>query len=175
MGSSYPAGYKPQTSGGSFTRLTPGDHRLRIMSSPLIGYEVWSDNADGTRAVSRFTHQVPGSKEFNAFVVWNYQTNQIEILSLTQKGLIGDLFNLDSDPDWGELRNYDIVINRTGASMMDTRYTLTPKPAKPVTEEIAKALVEADIDLKSALTVEDNAIEATLGATKSVMTSTPEL
>lgn len=151
----YPENYEVKVGGGSFMRLTQGENRFRIMSEPTIGYQVWSDGEGGKRAVARYSHSIPGGKEFNAFVVWNYGTQAIEILEITQKGIMADIYNLAMDPEWGDPRNFDLVINRTGSGQLDTRYSVTPKPAKPVTTEIAKALVDANIDVKEALTITD--------------------
>ena len=47
------------------------------------------------------------------------------------------LFN---DPDWGDLREYDINIQREGTGRFDTEFTIIQKPHKPLSKEIVKAI-----------------------------------
>lgn len=50
--------------------------------------------------------------------------------------------------DWGSPTNYDLVVTREGKEK-DTRYTLNPKPAKPLDEGILRLYSDMNIDLNA--------------------------
>lgn len=144
------------TGGGGYMKFKPGDNRFRILSKPLIGSVLWITE-DGSRKPLRFratesipTEQVQDSlpKFFNTFVVYNYQTQEIEILEITQKGILSTLRSLDKDEDWGDLRTYDLVVKRQGEDLQ-TSYEVVPKPKAKLTEEIKNKYQDKKINLEA--------------------------
>lgn len=73
-----PENYEPaKTGGGNYTKLQDGDTKIRILTSPIIGYEYFAVDNKPKRSRTMFT-STPDIKddskvkEFWAFVVWNY-------------------------------------------------------------------------------------------------------
>ena len=114
----------------------------------------WGTDSEGNRKPDRTEpgQKVDASKyedkpkEFHAFLVWDYQGERVCIMDVTQASIMGEIISLDNDPDWGDPREYDISIVKTGDGL-ETRYNTTPKPKKVQTGEIKKAFADAEINL----------------------------
>ena len=176
-----PEGYTVKSTSDNYMKLKTGDNRFRIMTPPILGYEYWVDNENGRKPVRSHMDEVPEIsdlpnadpaelKHFWAMVVWNYQMNKVQILEITQKGIQKAITELNRDKDWGSpvgSNGYDIVVNKTG-EQKETKYNVIPKPQKPLTADILKAVSEVKIDLnalysgadpfQSTATVEDKAV-----------------
>jgi hypothetical protein len=57
------------------------------------------------------------------------------------------LKSLTDDEDWGDPKNYDIVVQREGEDL-NTTYSVQPKPAKKLEDEITNAWEEVKDSLK---------------------------
>jgi len=149
-----PENYEVPEKPSNYTRLSEGVHRLRVLTSPLLGWEVWTDKAEGGRAVKRFAYEAAhpmDAKHFWAMIVYNYNTERIQILSVAQKTIQDQLKALASNPDWGSPLNYNISITRTGRGLNDTEYRVDGSPtsmSKPIAPEVTKAFKEAGVDMK---------------------------
>ena len=162
--------YRPlQPSGGGYFKLKPGENRIRILGSmnddpvtAIQGMIGWTTDAEGNRKPVR---AMPGEKidasqfeekpkEFHAFLVWDHQGEQVSILEVTQASIMGEIISLDNDPDWGDPRDYDISIIRTGDGL-ETRYNTVPKPKSEQTGEIKKAFADAEINLMALFSGDD--------------------
>ena len=157
-----PDNYKPLApAGGGYMKLTPGENRIRILGSmtdnpptAIRGMVGWGTDSEGNRKPDRTPagEKVDASlyedkpKEFFAMIVWNYGAEQISILEVTQASIIGEIVSLANDEDWGDPKEYDISIVKTGEGM-ETRYNTVPKPKKVQTGEIKKAFADAEINL----------------------------
>jgi hypothetical protein len=114
----------------------------------------WGTDSEGNRKPDRTPagEKVDASKyedkckEFFAMIVWNYASEQISILEVTQASIIGEIVSLANDEDWGDPKEYDISIVKTGEGM-ETRYNTVPKPKKAQTKEIQQAFADAEINL----------------------------
>lgn len=148
----YPTGYAPKEPNSDYMKLTEGDHRVRILAEPIIGFETWYEEA-GQRKVKRYPTfekavadpNADQIKEFNAFVVWDYAEEMVRLLNVTQKAIQKGIYNLTQEEDWGDPREYDIVIKRKGKTLNDTEYSVMPKPHKPTTDEIKEAFKQVRI------------------------------
>jgi hypothetical protein len=140
-------------------RLQPGENRFRVLGSPILGYVYWTEDSAGVRKPNRIrmSERVPAGtmlgkddkvKHFWAMPVWNYQEEKVQILEITQKGLMKSLRALAADPDWGSPVQYDVVVTRSGQSL-DTEYSLQPKPAKPLDEGIIQVYKDMHINLEA--------------------------
>ena len=142
-------------------KLTPGENRIRILGSmnddpptAIRGMVGWGTDSEGNRKPDRTPagEKVDNSKyeekakEFFAMIVWNYASEQISILEVTQASIIGEIVSLANDEDWGDPKEYDISIVKTGEGM-ETRYNTVPKPKKAQTKEIQQAFADAEINL----------------------------
>lgn len=143
----YPAGYEKKEKPNDYMKLTEGEHKIRILTSPIIGYETWTGDGPESKPHRAKTFKegvgLPNRdgnvKEFHAFIVWDYETNMVRLLNVTQPSVQDGIYKQSQDEDWADPTQYDIVITRTGKGKFDTRYTLTFKLPKPMSEEIKKA------------------------------------
>lgn len=139
-----PDNFEVKNGSGNYMKLQPGANRFRILSKPLLGY-VWWVNDNGKDHPKRvpLDQTVPvveieregDPKQFMTFAVWNYQDERVQILELTQKGLQRTIGSLSRDADWGDPREYDLVIDRVGEKQQ-TQYSLQPKPRKALDKAI---------------------------------------
>ena len=130
----------PSTS--NYMKLVEGKNKFRVLSDAITGWEYWTVDKKPISSRTEF-EEMPNNngkppKFFIAFVVWNYQDERVQILEITQKTIITALQVMNEDSDWGEPSKYDITVNRTGTTMENTEYTVTPKDA-----ELAQAIGEA--------------------------------
>ena len=93
-------------------------------------------------------------KHFWAMIVWNYQTERIEILEVTQISIQQVITTLSRDPEWGSPFGYDIKVERLGKGL-DTKYTILGMPPAPVTDEIKEAFLDVPINLEALYKGED--------------------
>lgn len=145
-----PEGYKPPESKSGYMKFTDGENRFRVLGSAITGYECWIDTADGGRKPLRFKMDqkfteadLKGSKledvkHFWAFPVWNYATESVQILEITQVTIQKAIRALVNNPKWGLPQEYDLVVTRTGDKLL-TEYNVTPNPKEVLPDHI-KAL-----------------------------------
>ena len=81
------------------------------------------------------------AKKFLAFPVLNYTTGNVQVWEVTQKSIKRELMALEADPDWGNLCDFDIEVERTGNDLQTTKYRVSPKPKQPLNEEIQASIV----------------------------------
>jgi len=159
-----PDSYSVPTATGNYMKLQVGDNHFRILSSPILGTEYWVTDEQNKRHPKRLRMGVPVpvdelennpktgkpeiAKHFWAMSVWNYATNRVEILELTQKGLQIAIRALSKNPKWGNCKNYDLHVTRTGEGI-ETEYLLTPDPATPLSEEQKTAIARTPVNLEA--------------------------
>jgi hypothetical protein len=129
-----PDNYQAPRSSNYYMKLVEGENRIRIMSRPIFGWEDWKDNKPvrftmDKKPVKSFDPKKP-VRHFWAFVVFNQQEEQIQILHVTQASIRKSLEALCKDNDWGDPYAYDIKIMKTGEGV-DTEYAVNPVPHKP--------------------------------------------
>jgi hypothetical protein len=105
-----PADYSAPKSTGRYTKLQDGDNvRLRILTSPVMFWEWWSqDNKpirfkyekDAIISAPANARDTKG-KFVWAVVVWNYASEKTEIWSISQSSLRKYLEDCIRDPDIG--------------------------------------------------------------------------
>ena len=144
--STIPDNFEPQSKNSNYLRLTPGSHRIRVLSDALAGYEWWEDTDAGGRTPKRipldghppveFAEDV---KKFLAFVVWNYEIERLQVLEITQSSIQKELKALEKDKEWKDLKTFDILIERTGVDKNTTKYRVSPKPHSELSKEIEEA------------------------------------
>lgn len=150
-----PPMYEVPEAGGGYMKFVAGENRLRIMTSPVMGLVYWKETADGRRPVRlRSDEDVDFDdlgketpKHFWAMVVYNYRDKAIQILELTQKGIMRSIAVLAKNPKWGSPLGYDLVITRKGEGL-ETEYLVTPDPKEHLSPEIAEMFSSVTIDLE---------------------------
>ena len=151
------ADYKiPETS--NYMKFKEGDNTFRALSSAITGWEYWNTDNKPVRRNENW-NTVPddiktekdGSVRINhfwAFIVWNYEAQKVQILELTQKGIMKYIQSLTKNPKWGSPKNYDITVNRTGSGF-DTEYTCTANPPSEIDEKILKQYESMTVNLEA--------------------------
>lgn len=159
-----PTGYEVPASPSNYMRLQDGENTFRVMSSAIVGFEYW--NVEGKPVRLQEFPDVPladqrtekdGSKKikpFWAFVVWNYQTKQIQILELTQKSIMTAVKAIVDNPKWGNPKGYDITVTRQGEGL-DTEYSTMPNPHSQVDVEATLAMKGKTVNLEALFTGQD--------------------
>lgn len=153
-----PKDYNVPVSGGGYMKLKMGENLIRIMSNAITGFEYWSDETKPIRSKEEFkeTPNIKLDKDGNptkvkhfwAFVVYNYEAKDIQILEITQSTIQSAITNLVKDEDWGNPKGYDIKIVRSGEGF-ETEYAVSPKPARELPVEITKKFEEKYINLEA--------------------------
>lgn len=131
----------PKTGGGNYTKLKQGTNKLRILSSPVLGYIRWEDKKP-LRTRSRMT---PECRHFWAVKVYNHDTKAIEVWEITQASIQESLVNL-SRGLWGDPKQYDVEVTRSGQDL-DTRYQVTTCKPEALPTEAQELSVDTPVNL----------------------------
>lgn len=152
-----PEGYTPPESSG-YLKFAQGKTKFRILSSPVVGWEYWNNSNKPVRSKIEFT-ETPDIKvdpktgksnvsHFWAMVVYDYASESIKTLEITQKGIIKYITSLLNEADWGSPKGYDLVVTREGEGMA-TKYTVSASPHKPMSAEVLADYAKSNIDLEA--------------------------
>jgi hypothetical protein len=153
MSTFLPKDYEAPKGGGSYMKFIKGTNRFRVLSDAIVGWEYWIDTPEGKRHPVRVRtfDEVPaefrmksekGAKHFWAFTVYNYTGETVQILEITQVGIMNYIEGLVHDEDWGDPKAYDLVVVKSGDGM-DTKYQTNPKPHSKLDIEIPEIELEA--------------------------------
>lgn len=163
-----PSNYDVPESPSKYMKLELGDNKIRILTSPILGYEWWVNEQGRIRLKDekpekgdkpvriRMNGQMPADaaetfKHFWIMVVWNYRLEQVQILQINQATIQKPLRSYAKDEDWGSpvgIKGYDIVINKEGEKL-ETKYSVIAKPKKAIDEGIISMFENMDIDLEA--------------------------
>ena len=154
-------GYEiPKTAGGSYFKPQVGDNHIRILSDVVTGWQYWNDQNKPVRMRDRpketpadirindETNKPDRVKHFWVVLIWDYSDSQLKIWEITQAGIQQDLAGFANDPDWGHPKNYNINLKKEGQKI-NTTYTVMPKPAKKLTDEIIQAWQAEKVNLEA--------------------------
>lgn len=159
-----PEGYelpKSNSGNGHYLKLQQGDNKIRILSNPIVGYVYWSKedkpirlgNApDFTPFDLRTTLTKWGKpesvKHFWALHVYDFVANRVAILEITQSVIQEGIIKLLQDDDWGDPRNYNIKISKTGQGT-DTKYAVIPTLPSPMSPDVSAAIASTPVNLNA--------------------------
>lgn len=159
-----PTNYEVPKSSGNYLKFQDGENTFRVLSSAVIGWEGWILNSEEKREPKRFhIDQKPTDlrnfeknkiSHFWAFVVFNVNEEKIQILEITQKTIQNAIKSLVDNKKWGDPKEYDITITKTGQKK-DTSYSIMPNPHNPTHEAIIETYNRANIDLEKLFTGEN--------------------
>ncbi len=152
-----PEGYEVPASVGNYFKLKEGANTIRILTSPILGYEYWNVDNKPVRSQKKFEEIPVGIKKdkdgkptkishFWAMVVYNYADEAIQIMEITQKTLQKAILALAENPKWGHPKGFDITITKTGEKL-DTEYSVVPEPHTPIDPKIAEKFANKKVDL----------------------------
>ena len=156
--------------GGGYLQVSKlsdgGSVRFALLSDePLEFYECWG-TCDGASKPFRFDYEPnpddvaaemgdfepregrggPGTIDIKfaiACPVYNFDTGNVQVLSLTQKSLLKEIDSISQEPDYEDLVAWDFSISKKGSGLT-TEYKLRPLPRKKgVQEHIDAAWIEA--------------------------------
>ncbi len=153
-----PDDYTPPETSGKYMKFKLGENRFRILSpKALIGYVGWTERIENGKKLRQPVRKRTGEswqlgeverdrvRHFLAFAIYNYAEKRVQVLEITQSGIIKSLHALTKDSDYGDPRGYDVTVTRRGEGM-DTEYTVLPKPPRPVAEEVSAQWTELQRD-----------------------------
>lgn len=148
-----PAQYEPPKNNSKYTKFEQGETKIRILSPSIVWFEYFNNDNKPVRSRTQFTEtpnikSTSKVKEFWAFVVWNYTTESLEICEITQAWIKKTIFALYKDVDFGDPKNYDIKITRTG-EWMETEYAVLPWAIKVLDDKIKTLYDDTTIDLEA--------------------------
>ncbi len=148
-----PTDYESPKVTGGYTRFDEGSTKLRILSSVLLLWVTWNEGQpERARYDGPDSKPHTGSKHTWAVKVYNYGEGAVQVWEIHQATIRNTLKDLAANEDWGNPLAYDITINRTGTTMSDTKYTVTPSPAKALPEDIMKTIQDTNVNLEALLT-----------------------
>lgn len=166
-------------SSNSFSKFQDGANRFRILSDIQIGWEGWK-NKDVFRhkgskchiTSEMVTKNQDGKDNINYFwvaIAYDYQNKALKVLEITQKTIMGALQDLEENPEWGDLKNYDVVITK-GKVGEKVSYTTVANPPKPLALEIQQLLKDGQQQLEDTIEKMFNFTPETSVAEKVLMT-----
>lgn len=140
-----------------FKNKSPHEIKFRVLTPWISGKQVFGEK-NGKPFPYRFRvgESIPVScigenqdgepndvKGFLAAIVWNYDTKQIEIFCDEHTSIKDAIVELENDPDWGDVQQYDLKVGKTGKGM-ETRYKVTPSGMKPFVPREDFSMIELD-------------------------------
>jgi len=131
-----PDGYKEPE--GNYMKFQEGENIFRVLSSAVTGYEYWNTDTKPVRAKEAWTTtpadikcdkdgKPTGIKHFWVFAVWNYMAEKVQILEVTQKGIMSSMKANISNEKWGDPKTYDFIVTKSGSGF-DTSYIVSVNP-----------------------------------------------
>jgi hypothetical protein len=157
----FPEEYDLPKSSGGFMKLQKGDQVFRFLGKVETGYEVWTEDNKPVRSRTEFKElpenakvdkdgSVIKPKHIWVAPVWNYNEEDIQLITIAQRTVQEAILSYSRDSDWGNPLEYDIKVTRTGDGF-ETKYTVTPKPKTPVKKEILDAYKENEASLAESI------------------------
>lgn len=140
--------------------------KVRVMDVPITGYQWWV-KAEGQDhnvpvRVKEAPEEVPANAEpdnygnyvkyFESFIIWNYDTKNIQIMQVVQTTIQDGMMKLDMDFD--DLRNYDIKINKEKKGER-IKYSVSPTKPSDIPLEAAEAFESNPVNLNALYDGED--------------------
>ena len=159
-------GYK-EPDESNYMKLKQGENRFRVLSDTITGMEYWKDveddqgkikstpvrkrqgeviNIKDLRVDKDGSLEMP--KHFWAFVVWNYDSEKVQILEITQTTIRRPMMKYYANKAWGDPREYDIVVSKEGEGLK-TEYTVMPSPKSKIDEGIKRMAKDMNINLEA--------------------------
>lgn len=154
-----PPSYDRIPTNSDYMKLKDGENTFRVLSSAVVGYEYWNTSNKPVRSRERWDYIPADCKQekdgsykvshFWAFVVWNYEEKRVQLLEITQKQVMSQLKAYVDNARWGDPKNYDITVVRSGTGF-DTEYVVQANPPiGPVDTKIAEAAAKRPVNLEA--------------------------
>ena len=153
-------GYKIPTESNYLnpSKLPQGETNFRILSSAIVGYEYWTNDNKPIRAREIWKKRPDDIKikddgtfdvkHFWAFVVWHYEDSKVKIMEVTQKTIMNGIKSLVDNAKWGDPKEYDITLTKTG-ELLKTEYSTVPNPKTELQAEIIEEYKNKPVNLEA--------------------------
>lgn len=122
---------------GNYFKLQLGENTFRVLSSAIVGWEYWNTDNKPVRSKTAFMNTPADIRQENgkptavkffwAFVVYSHRAGKAQIMEITQSSIQQAISGLVKNAKWGDPKEYDITITRTGSGL-DTEYQVVPNP-----------------------------------------------
>lgn len=155
-----PEGTQVPSAGGNYMKLEAGENKFRALSSAIIGWELWvggkplrsklndfSSEQVANADINKFTGKRRTPSYFWAFTVYNYKEEKIQILILRQVTIMRGMESFMEDEDFGNPKEYDLVITQHEGENGKAQYQVKAKPPRKLDEGIKKLYEDMEIDL----------------------------
>lgn len=141
-----------QSNGGLYMKLLPGENKIRILSAPITGWLYWTTDDKPCRLRAQPTYKPYDMRQSNqwgnpeklkhfwALHVFNYAADSVSILELVQASVQQKIVDLYTDEEWGDPRDYNLKIIKTGEKL-ETEYNVIPLRPQPLPESV-RVMVE---------------------------------
>ncbi len=144
----------------NYMKFLEGDNTFRVLGSAIVGYEYFNTENKPVRQKEEFDTEPSDMKKdgrvvhFWAFVVWNYTARKVQILELTQKGIMATMQSYIKNEKWGDPKDYDITVSREGSGL-ETKYNVTVNPKEELEPAIVDKYKAMKIDLNALYSGDD--------------------
>jgi len=145
-----------------FMKLADGDNKIRILQPPLRGFLYWGVDDKPYRLKKQInrpynmrSHGKFGPervKHFWALLVWDYTTEAVRILEVSQVTIQEQIIKLNNDADWGNPTGYNLKIMKTTekkGNRDEVKYLVIPSPNANVPPGAIASLNETPINLNA--------------------------
>ncbi len=142
--------YEKPGRGNKYFKFIQGDNTFRVLSPAITGWEDWTPDKKPVRTKDKPQFPIVEGKypkHFWAFAVFDYKDTSIKLMQITQAGIQDELYNLVTNKDWGDPKNYDVTIKRTGEGM-DTKYSVIPSPPSVLGADIVALYSKTKVTLE---------------------------
>jgi hypothetical protein len=134
---------------GEFIRLEQGANKIRLVSHSFTFFQIYDQLKRVSYKYEKKEDAPAGAKVSQrwAWLVINRKDNSLGIIEVGW-GIFKYILELAKNPDYGDPREYDLTINRTGEGL-DTEYVVTPaRQNTKLTKEEKEMIEKADLDLE---------------------------
>lgn len=153
--------YKLPENWGGYMKFKQGNNAFRILSKPIIWWEYFNkDNKPQRFEMDKKPEKPTDIKEdgkvkhFWAFVVYNYQTNWVEILEITQTGIMKAMKEFIDNAKRGDPAEYDFIVKREWEGL-ETEYTVSVNPKESISKDVEEAYKTMSVNLDALFDGED--------------------
>ena len=128
-----------------------GDNKVRILADSIAGYK-WQSAKDDSWNFAKEKPTIPLGEikkdKFDNYIrffvtmpVWSYRDEEVKLMELTQISIMDYIQAYDKNPEWGDVKEYDINIVKT-IKGDKTTYSVQPTPKKTVNPKWLELLEE---------------------------------
>ena len=155
---------------GKYMKFKDGNNEFRVVGNSIVGMELWINKKAVRRIMSKpFTRDeleqadvnkdgsLSTPKHFWAFPVIDMADSTVKVLEVTQKSIQDALRVYVEDKDWGDPKQYNVLVKR-GGSGLETSYSVIVKPKKELGNDEQQAwedVKKKGFDIKELLTSGD--------------------